>query len=168
MSITNRLIDAALLYDAGRYEGSLLSVLVAAGGTSRKRFPRGTISRRDPSKQMTDAEAFETFVGEEMQRIGACSVMFGGQCNAAERIFYKWLRCSLAHEAELPEHVAFEAGSSPCVASIHRDAGPPERLIITYPIVLLIGHVVATATENVDVPEDVKRSLAPRGIIRTA
>lgn len=161
MSITNRLVDMKLLYDAGRHEGALLSVLVAVAGSSRKRFPLGTKSRKNSSKQMGDAEAFETFMGEEMQRVGACSVMFDGQCNAAERIFYKWLRCSLAHEAELPDQVVFRAGPSNCEASIRRDAGPPERLVITHPIVLLIGHVVSTACDNSDVPESVRRSLDP-------
>ena len=161
MSITNRLQDAKLLYDAGRHEGALLSVLVAVVGSSRKRFPLGTQSRKDPSKQMGDAEAFETFMGEAMQLVGACSVLFGGQCHTAERIFYKWLRCSLAHEAELPEQVVFQAGASNCQASISRDAGPPERLVITHLIVLLIGHVVSTARENADLPEPIRRSLAP-------
>src|SRR5580658_1924266 len=69
MSITNRLREAKLLYDTGHCEGALLSVLIAVAGSSRKRFPPKTISRRDPSRQMGDAEAFETFMGEEMQRI---------------------------------------------------------------------------------------------------
>lgn len=161
MSITSRLQDAKLLYDAGRHEGALLSILVAVAGSSRKRFSLGTRSRKDPSKQMCDTEAFETFMGEEISRVGACSILFGGQCHTAERIFYKWLRCSLAHEAELPEQVVFQAGPSNCQASISRDAGPPERLIITHPIVLLIGHLISTSRENADVPDSVRRSLAP-------
>jgi hypothetical protein len=161
MSVMNRLVDAKLLYDAGRHEGALLSVLVAVAGSSRKRFPSGTRSRRDASRQMGDAEAFESFMGEEMQRVGACRVLFGGQCHTAERIFYKWLRCSLAHEAELPEQVVFQAGPSNCQASICRDQGPPERLVITHPIVLLIGQVVSMACENSDVPVSVRQSMAP-------
>ena len=161
MSITNRLVDAKLLYDGGRHEGALLSVLVAVAGSSRRRFPQGTKSLSKPSKDMGDREAFVIFMGEEMKRVGACSVLFDGKCNSAESIFYEWLRCWLAHAAELPEQVVFHAGRSPCEASICRDAGPPERLCITHPLVLLIGHVVSTAQENRDVPEEVRRSLAP-------
>ena len=161
MSITNRLVDAKLLYDGGRHEGALLSVLVAVAGSSRRRFLKGTKSLRDPSKEMQDREAFETFMGDEMKRVGACSVLFDGKCNSAESIFYKRLRCELAHEAKLPEWIVFQAGRSPCIASICRDPGPPERLCITHPLVLLIGHVVSTAHENSDVPEEVRRSLAP-------
>lgn len=161
MSITNRLVDAKLLYDTDRHEGALLSVLVAVAGSSRRRFPKGTKSRTSPAKDMGDREAFETFIGEEMKRVGACSVLFDGKCNSAESIFYKWLRCSLAHEAELPEQVVFHAGQSPREASICRDPGPPERLCITHPMVLLIGYVVSTAQENSDVPVGVRQSLTP-------
>ena len=161
MTITNRLADAKFLYDAGRHEGALLSVLVAVAGSSRRRFPKGTRSLKNPSQDMGDREAFEMFMGEEMKRVGACSVLFDGKCNSAESIFYHWLRCSLAHEAELPNQVVFHTGRSPLEASICRDPGPPERLCITHPIVLLIGHVVSTANENGDVPESVRRSLFP-------
>ena len=161
MSITNRLVDAKLLYDAGRHEGALLSVLVAVAGSSRRRFPKGTGSRANPSTKMGDREAFETFIGEEMKRVGACSVFFDGRCNSAESILYKWLRCSLAHEAELPEQIVFHSGPSSLEASICRDAGPPERLCITHPLVLLIAYVVSTARENEDVPGSLRESLNP-------
>lgn len=159
MSITARLQDAKLLYDNGRYEGALLSVLVAAAGTSRKRYPHGTISRRDPKKKMGDGEAFETFIAEEMQRVGTCAVYFNDECNSAEKVFYKWLRCSLAHEAELPNEICFRPSESNIIAGFCRDPGPPERLVVTHTITLLIGHVVATATENSDVPDIVRRMM---------
>lgn len=163
MSVTARLEDAKLLYDHGRHEGALLSVLVAAAGTSRRRFPRGTQSRRNPKTKMGDGEAFETFVAEEMQRVGTCAVYFNGQCNSAEKVFYKWLRCSLAHEAELPNEIVFCAGEHNNVAGLCWEAGPPERLIVTHPVVLLIGHVVATAPENAGVPETVRQLMVPSG-----
>jgi hypothetical protein len=161
VSITSRLEDAKLLYDSGRHEGALLSVLVAVSGSSRRRYPQGTKSIKDPSNLMGDAEAFKTFVAAEMQRVGACSVLFDGKCNSAEEVFYKWLRCSLAHEAELPRQIAFQPGPSNCQASICIAPGSPERLVVTHPIVLLIAHVVSTAAENADIPERVRRSLWP-------
>ena len=162
MSISNRLQDARVLYDAGRHEGALLSVLVAVAGSSRRRFPQETVSRREASKKMGDGEAFETFLLEEMQRIGVCAVYFNGECRSAEKIFYKWLRNSLAHEAALPKDIVFRPDESDRVARIERDPGPPERLVVTHPVVLLLGHVVSTARENSDIPEAVRGLLHPR------
>ncbi len=163
MSIATRLEDAKLLYDNGRYEGALLSVLVAAAGTSRCRFPRNAAeSRRNPGQSMGDGEAFETFMGEELQRAGGGAVYFRGQCNQAERVFYKWLRCSLAHEAQLPDFIEFRAGNSNAEVVLERIPGPPELLGVTHPVVLLIGHMVATAAENSDVPAETKRMMEPR------
>jgi hypothetical protein len=161
MSIAHRLEDAKILYDLARYEGALLSVLIAVGASSRLRFPQGTPSWRKPGKEMGDGEAFETFMAAEMRRVGVCSVWFNSQCNSAEHIFYKWLRCSLAHEGGLPEQIIFHAGPCEHQAQISRDAGPPERLVVTHPIVLLIGYVVVTAAENADLPEAAKRALWP-------
>jgi hypothetical protein len=161
MSIACRLQDAKILYDLGRYEGALLSVLIAVGASSRRRFPQKTPSRRNPGKDMGDGEAFETFMAEEMLRVGVCSVWFNGRCNSAETVFYKHLRNNLAHEAGLPEQIIFRAGPCHNQAEIRRESGPPERLVVTHPIVLLIGYVVSTAAENADVPDEVKRSLCP-------
>ena len=161
LSIEQRIIDAKLLYDHGRFEGALLSVLVGAAGTSRLRFPRGTPSKRKRGETMRDGEAFEAFMNEEMRRVGECRVFFNGECNSAERIFYKWLRCTLAHEAKLPDQIVFRADCTPRHASLKRDVGPPERLIVTYPMVLLIGHVVCSAPENSSIPDEVRRLMFP-------
>jgi hypothetical protein len=161
MSITNRLIDAKLLYDAGRHEGALLSVLIAVAASSRLRFPKHSRSRRDPSKEMGDGEAFETFMSEEMPRVGRCSVLFRGKCHSAEQIFYKWLRNNLIHEAKLSEWILFDPAPNDCQAQMRRETGPPERLVVTHSIVLLIAHVVCTAKENAEVPESVRGLFVP-------
>ena len=162
MSITNRLEDAGILYERGRHEGALLSVLIAVAGSSHRRFPLGTPSLRNPLKQMGDEEAFQTFMVEELHGIGTCSVYFNGQCNSAEKVFYKFLRCNLAHEAKLPSEITFCPGHSDREAVFHRESGPPERLIVTYPVVLLLAHIVCTAKENADIPDSVRMSLLPR------
>lgn len=161
MSIARRIEDAKILYDLGRHEGALLSVLVAVGATSRLRLPQGTLSRRKPKEKMSDGEAFETFLAEEMAGPGRCSVWFGGKCNPAESLFYKWLRCRLAHEGGLPEQIVFHAGRCHGVAELRRLDGPMERLSVTYPIVLLIGWVVCSAKENANLSEEVKRLMLP-------
>lgn len=162
MGTLERLNDAKFLFDAERYEGALLSVLVAAAATSRKRFPQGTPSRKNPVKTMGDGEAFETFFAEEMSRVGKCSVLFDGKCNPSEFIFYKWMRCSLAHEAELPPHIDFYQEANLNVVKIGAEPGPPERLRISYSVVLLIGWLVATSRENSDLPPSIAQFFLPR------
>ena len=110
---------------------------------------------------MGDGEAFETFMGEELQRVGGGTVFFRGQCNQAECVFYKWLRCAIAHEAQLPDFIDFRAGDSNTEAVLEGIPGPPERLLITYPVVLLIGHIVASAAENADVSAEIERMMTP-------
>lgn len=112
MSIRDLIQDTSLLLAMGRPTGALLAVLSAVGATSRRRFPHGTQSRLRPSEQMRDREAFETFLAAEMPRL--CNVtnyfvQFRGEQHRLEHILYKWLRCSLAHEGELPADVRIVA-----------------------------------------------------------
>ena len=118
MSIADRLLDANILLDYGRHEGALLSVLVAVSGSFRRRFPKGTPSLR-ARKDMGDREAFETFLRQEMQKTRIrCMVLFEGECQPVEKVFYKWLRCSLAHEGALPEQIDFRPEESNRVAQL--------------------------------------------------
>jgi hypothetical protein len=75
------------------------------------RHPKKTQSIRDPTKEMRDGEAFEAFLSDEMPRI--CNVTnyyieFRGQKHRIEHVWYKWLRCELAHEASLPKDINFD------------------------------------------------------------
>lgn len=118
MSIRARVEDAAILYSIGRPEGSLLAVLIAIAATSRRRRPKGTASVRNPGALMGDGEAFEAFLNDEMERISRVinfNVEFRGHLHRIEHIFYKWLRCDLAHEATMPSDVAFEPDPKPTV-----------------------------------------------------
>jgi hypothetical protein len=93
------------LYASGRQEGALLSVLVAVAATARRRYPRSS---------MGDREAFTTFSGEEMFTITGCvgqfNIRFRAQMMPLQDLLYRFVRCELAHEAELPGDVAFEPG----------------------------------------------------------
>ncbi len=60
MSIDERMKDGRLLYEARRYEGALLCVLVSIGATSRKRYERTEIWH--------DGDAFCKFLAEEAKR----------------------------------------------------------------------------------------------------
>jgi hypothetical protein len=102
-----RLEDAKVLFDAGRIEGALLMTLVAVAATSRRRYPVGTISLKDPSKKMGDGGAFKTFVRDEIWRLvkeHSDTVQYDGGM-PIEDFLYKYLRCSLLHEGKLPSDV---------------------------------------------------------------
>lgn len=112
MSIRNLVQDTSLLLAVGRPTGALLAILSAVGATSRRRFPLGTRSKFQPVKDMGDREAFETFLADEMPRLCRVAnffVQFRGQQHRLEHILYKWLRCALAHEGELPADVRIVA-----------------------------------------------------------
>ena len=115
MSIRARVEDAIALYAAGRPEGALLSVLVAVAATSRRRRPMHTPSARKPGKEMGDGETFEAFLGEEMInvcRVRNFNVQSRGKMHRLEHVFYRWLRCELAHAATLPRDVMFRTEPS--------------------------------------------------------
>jgi len=46
IGVQARVEDAGVLADNGRYEGALLMLLIAVAATSRKRYPRGTPSKK--------------------------------------------------------------------------------------------------------------------------
>src|SRR5687768_15775776 len=91
-----RIEDAGLLADHGRLEGALLMLLVAVAATSRKRYPRGTPSKKKPSEQMRDGEAFRTFLRDEIWRLvkeHSDLVKFEGEERPIEDFLYEFLRC---------------------------------------------------------------------------
>ena len=106
MSIRTRIEDANILLKLGRKEGALLATLVAVAATSRKRYPK--------TKTMPDGRAFKKFVSEELSKYGPgwstdrkVKIQFRGKLLWLPHVLYKFVRCELAHEAELPEYVSF-------------------------------------------------------------
>lgn len=108
MSIVARLDDAQVLYEAGRLEGALLSLLVATAATSRKRYPHGS--------GMGDRAAFTAFMSDEMGnltgsisnvRMPNVTIGFRGKMMPLSDILYTYVRCELAHEARLPGDIVF-------------------------------------------------------------
>jgi hypothetical protein len=127
MSVKSRIDDARALWHAGRKEGALLSVLVAAAATSRKRYPRGATPKKG------DREAFTCFLKEEFPKIirftSAISVRFRGEILRIEDLLYKFVRCELAHEAELPEDVYFMPGDQIAFCFDDNKLGISEKMI---------------------------------------
>jgi len=100
-----RIEDAGVLADAGRFEGALLLLLVAVAATARKRYPRGTLSRKRPKEKMGDREAFTLFLKDEMWRLvreHTDIVYFRGRKRPIEDFLYEFLRCELIHDAGVP------------------------------------------------------------------
>jgi hypothetical protein len=97
MSIRARVEDALLLWESGRREGAFLSALVAVAATSRQRFP--------DRKAVGDREAFERSVSAAHSV--RLSVEYRGEVHPIEHVLYKWLRCELVHEGEVPVDIEF-------------------------------------------------------------
>jgi hypothetical protein len=116
MSIKSRLDDAALLWNSGRLEGAFALVLIAVAATARRRFPR----------PIGDKQAFEDFLSQGwFKRI---SVEYLGEAHPMYHIFYKWFRCELIHEGELPLDVEIVPDSEPGVLGV-RAGGAPEYVL---------------------------------------
>lgn len=150
MGIRARLDDASFLYQSGRRDGALLSVLVALAATSRRRYPR---------EQYNDRDAFVRFVVEEMPVITA-----GGVKNYNVRVpgvepaefpdglmplgecLYRFVRCNLAHEATLPSNVEFIATDPGSISVEITDA----KIRLSDSFMDRLSQAVIYAPENAD------------------
>lgn len=142
MSIRSRVEDAILLYSAGRDDGALLSLMVAVGATSRRRRP--------DRKKVTDREAFEAFLGEEMVNMFKaqnCNVRIRGNLVPLQEVLYKWVRCQLVHEAAVPEAVRF-IRSGPTTSRILKVG--PTGIELSHGWLQAFIDVVAAAPQNKD------------------
>ncbi|KPH92915.1 hypothetical protein AMS58_19950 [Pseudoalteromonas porphyrae] len=120
MSIKIQVEDAKFLAENGRHLGALTNLMLAVAASSRKTFPKGkTKSLKDPSKKMGDSEAFTLFIGGRIRKIlfgdfggsetgnSGISVNFKNKQYDIAFILYKFYRCELVHEGELPEDIEF-------------------------------------------------------------
>lgn len=110
MHIKQQIDDAVFLFQNGRHQGCLSVVMLAIGASSKKVFP---------SSAHSDSYAFKQFLGSRIANalwghrlgdgVGSSGVMvtFRGKAHLIEHIFYKYYRCALIHEGELPDDVIF-------------------------------------------------------------
>ncbi|MDH4240222.1 MAG: YhcH/YjgK/YiaL family protein [Phycisphaerae bacterium] len=140
--IRARLQDAEILYRNGRKEGALLSVLVAVAATSKKRYP----------KVKSDKEAFIKFAGEEMFKITGgirkYRLKFRNEIITLEDLLYKFVRCELAHEGNIPEDIVFEENYD------QRYVVTDRQIILPYRLLKGLALAVIEAPENKDLFED--------------
>ncbi|HEY1684393.1 MAG TPA: hypothetical protein VGG19_06500 [Tepidisphaeraceae bacterium] len=151
MSIRARIEDAMVLFAIGRLEAALLCTLTAVAASSRRRRPIGTPSVLRPGRAMGDGEAFEAFLKEEMVRI--CNVVnffvqYRGSMHRLEHIFYKWMRCDLAHEAQLPIDIAFQEDPEP--NSFRLEVRSDGVLVLSQGWLDGLANAVIQAPENSD------------------
>ena len=144
MSIRTRIEDAEFLYKNGRKDGALLSILVALAATSRKRYPK-TIKEKD-------GDAFTTFLGEELTKrigVGKFMVKFRNKMILLQDLFYKFVRCELAHEAQIPEDIKFTKGDMLRVKVDEKEINLSEKLID------ILFDIVIKAEENKEEFKDI-------------
>ena len=113
--IRSRIDDAILLWEKGRHEGAFLNALIAVAAIARKRYPK-----------TKDREAFEQFLKDS--HTARLSVEYRGECYPIEHIFYKWLRCHLVHEGEIPIDIQFTQDTQNGLMSV-RAGGAPEFIL---------------------------------------
>lgn len=143
MAIRDRITDAKLLWASGRREGAFLLVLIALAATARKRYPH---------PRHKDGDSFRTYLSDHMPRLTGkillmpvlhWSLTFRGQEYQFEEFLYRFMRCELAHQAEMPPDVRFGYPAIP--VPILPDAG---GLMIHPALVVALSEVVVDAAEN--------------------
>jgi hypothetical protein len=113
VTISDRLLDADVLWSANRHEGALLSVLVAVAAASREEWQEGK-----------DGERFRRFLSRRMS--GEISVLIKGQRRTFEWLLYKFYRNALIHEGALPAGVILSPGTDGHTG-LHVVLGAPPR-----------------------------------------
>jgi len=135
--IQNRIDDAIFLWEQGRREGAFLSALIAVASTARKRYP-----------EAKDREAFEQFIRDS--HTVTLSVEYRGECQPIEHVFYKWLRCQLVHEGEIPIDIQFMEDVQLGSMSVRTGGAPGYILKIGTGWFHHITSSVVKALENLD------------------
>jgi hypothetical protein len=138
MSVRDRIEDSKLLFNAGKLEGALISVLLAVAATSRKRYPK--------TPEMGDRAAFEQFLKDERAMITGgkeVEIDFCGKALSLEHILYKFVRNCLIHEAELDDHISFDYGDF-----LLDKRGTTDYFTFSSELAIRLAYVVETAPEN--------------------
>jgi len=146
MGIQDRINDAQLLWEHEHHEGALLNVLVAVAASARKQYPK-----------LKDRESFVAFLEPEIvkiSRISMAGIAFRDKMWTPAELFYKWFRCQLVHEGELPIDAQFVDKGSALFVQAGGDPGPP--LQISYAWFWVLVRAVTEATINKELFEPPK------------
>ncbi|WP_144050675.1 hypothetical protein [Aeromonas dhakensis] len=180
MSIKQQVEDAVFLAENGRYLGAFTNLMLAVAASSRKTFPKGkTKSLEDPTKNMGDGEAFTLFVGGRIRKIlfgdfggpnigsSGIGVNFKGKQYDVAYIIYKYYRCELVHEGELPEDIEFRAPSEGQNLSVNNGGvsvsiGCGNTMVLDYGWIGLLIEAVVFARCNGDIFDIGHHDLVPK------
>jgi hypothetical protein len=140
MSIRSRVEDALFLWENGRREGAFLSALIALAATARRQFP--------DRKTVGDRQAFEQFfTSAHSVRI---NVEYREKLHPIEHIFYKWLRCELVHEGEIPVDIQLVPDEEDGSMFVRAGGAPEYMLKVSYGWFYHLIHSVVNAPVNAD------------------
>ncbi|MCK4661495.1 MAG: hypothetical protein KAT68_01410 [Bacteroidales bacterium] len=107
--------DACFLWENERKESAFLLVMVAVASLSKLRY-----------SNLRDGEAFRKILHDfNTVRI---SVEFRGELQTIEQVFYKWVRCYLVHESNIPIDIQFQEDKEIGIMSV-RAGGAPEYML---------------------------------------
>lgn len=169
MSIREQVEDAIFLAQNQRYKGALTNLMLAVAASSRKTFPDGTKSLEEPSEKMGDREAFTLFLGGRIRKIlfgdfggpetgnSGISVNFKGKQYDMAYILYKFYRCGLVHEGELPEDIEFQPpqtsennGLSVSNSGLSVSISSGDKMVLDYGWIDLLVNCIVNARCNGD------------------
>jgi hypothetical protein len=164
MSIREQVEDATFLAQHRLYVGALTTLMLAVAASSRRTFPRGTKSVKKPTEDMSDMEAFTLFLGGRIRKLllgnsggpeegdSGLSVGFRGKQYDVAYILYKFYRCELVHNGELPEDVEFTESQASAGADLrvrNRDLrvsiSVEEKIVFDHGWIDLLVDAVANA-----------------------
>jgi len=141
MSIRKRVDDALALHSLGRFDGALLSALVAAAATARREIP---------DRRISDKECFEAFLHKSKACQRILSIEFRGEMHSIPHIFYKWLRCELVHEGGIPLDIEFIGNPNDCALSLRAGGVPHYTLQLSHSWLFEIIQLVKSSSVNRD------------------
>ena len=114
--IKQRIEDARFLWGNERRESAFLLVLVAVAGLSKLRYPN-----------FGDGEAFRKILRDFNTPVEQW-VEFRGESWTIEKVFYKWIRCHLVHESDIPTDIQFQEDKKIGYRSV-KAGGAPEYIL---------------------------------------
>jgi hypothetical protein len=135
--IKNRIEDALILWEKGRWEGAFLCVLIAVAATAYKRYPKEK-----------DRDAFEKLICDSLK--GVLAIEYRGECRPIEQIFYKWLRCKIVHEGGIPVDIQFMEEKQMGTMSFRAGGAPDYVLKIGIGWFFHLVSIVTQASENIN------------------
>ena len=139
--IVKRIQKAEKDYAQRDFENALIQALIAVAATSRTRYP--SLGDRAGFEKLL-AEDFGPNLAANIKIIsGGIKIQYQGQLQTVEHILYKYLRCNLLHEAELPPDIEFVSPETGIIF-----APGDGKLVMGYQLIQSLVLIVKNAPEN--------------------